>query len=267
MVIKSAQMGVPIVVSRSGITQMGHEIAQRVGLCAIGRATNKHFLCYAGAERLRAAAGTGRRNRAPDERQPSLLRYAPEPFAPRASPRRLSSRPMNASLRLGWRTLWRDLRAGELRLLIVAVLLAVAALTAVGFFADRLKGGLQRDARQLLGGDAVLASDNPTPAAFVERARALGLQGAEHLRLSDHGARRRCAGRRQQAGRAEGGGGGLSVARQPAGRARRPARRAQPTRDVPAPGEVWVDASLLESLALKVGDTLLLGDTGCASRA
>jgi FdhD protein len=52
MVIKSAQMGVPIVVSRSGITQMGHEVAQRVGLCTIGRATNKHFLCYTGAERL-----------------------------------------------------------------------------------------------------------------------------------------------------------------------------------------------------------------------
>ena len=52
MVIKSAQMGVPIVVSRSGITQMGHQVAQRVGLCTIGRATNKHFLCYTGAERL-----------------------------------------------------------------------------------------------------------------------------------------------------------------------------------------------------------------------
>jgi FdhD protein len=52
MVIKSAQMGVPIVVSRSGITQMGHEVAQRVGLCTIGRATNKHFLCYSGVERL-----------------------------------------------------------------------------------------------------------------------------------------------------------------------------------------------------------------------
>ena len=52
MVIKSAQMGVPIVVSRSGITQMGHEVAQRLGLCAIGRATNKRFLCYSGTERL-----------------------------------------------------------------------------------------------------------------------------------------------------------------------------------------------------------------------
>jgi len=52
MVIKSAQMGVPIVISRSGITQMGHEVAQRVGLCAIGRATNRRFVCYSGAERL-----------------------------------------------------------------------------------------------------------------------------------------------------------------------------------------------------------------------
>lgn len=52
MVIKSAQMGVPIVVSRSGITQMGHAVAERVGLCTIGRATNKHFLCYTGTERL-----------------------------------------------------------------------------------------------------------------------------------------------------------------------------------------------------------------------
>ena len=52
MVIKAAQMGVPIVVSRSGITQLGHEVAERLGLCAIGRATNKRFLCYTGSERL-----------------------------------------------------------------------------------------------------------------------------------------------------------------------------------------------------------------------
>lgn len=53
MVIKSAQMNVPIVISRSGITQMGHEVATRIGLCTVGRATNKHFLCYSGAERLK----------------------------------------------------------------------------------------------------------------------------------------------------------------------------------------------------------------------
>jgi FdhD protein len=52
MVIKSAQMGVPIVVSRSGITQMGLDVAERLGLCAIGRATNKRFICYSVPQRL-----------------------------------------------------------------------------------------------------------------------------------------------------------------------------------------------------------------------
>ena len=54
MVIKSAQMGVPIVVSRSGVTQMGHEVASRLGLALFGRATNRHFLCYCGSERFDA---------------------------------------------------------------------------------------------------------------------------------------------------------------------------------------------------------------------
>src|SRR5947199_10437592 len=83
---------------------------------------------------------------------------------------------MNASLsQLAGRQLARDFRAGELRLLMVAVTLAVAALCAVGFFADRLNHGLTRDARQLLGGDAIVASDQPAPAAFAAKARELGL--------------------------------------------------------------------------------------------
>jgi FdhD protein len=45
-------MGVAVVVSRSGITQMGLDLAQRVGLCAIGRATHRRFLCYTHAQRL-----------------------------------------------------------------------------------------------------------------------------------------------------------------------------------------------------------------------
>ncbi|MCY7371063.1 MAG: formate dehydrogenase accessory sulfurtransferase FdhD [Polaromonas sp.] len=53
MIIKSAQMGVSIVVSRSGITQMGYDLAQSIGLCAIGRATNRRFFCYSGSHRLR----------------------------------------------------------------------------------------------------------------------------------------------------------------------------------------------------------------------
>jgi putative ABC transport system permease protein len=161
--------------------------------------------------------------------------------------------------RLGWRTLWRDLRAGELRLLIVAVTLAVAALTAVGFFADRLKGGLARDARQLLGGDAVIASDNPTPQAFLDKARALGLQSASTLvfptmaRAPDErgGASRLVALKAVPQGYPLRG--SLKVAAQPED-------AAADTRDIPAPGEVWTDASLLDALGLAIGDPLLLGD-------
>ena len=79
---------------------------------------------------------------------------------------RMTSRPDYAPVkggvpvwRLAWRQTLRDLRAGELRMLALAVALAVAALTAVGFFADRIQGGLSRDARQLLGGDAVLRTE------------------------------------------------------------------------------------------------------------
>lgn len=57
MVIKSAQMGVPIIVSRSGITQMGHQLAQRLGMTLFGRATNRHFLCYSGFERFDSQPG------------------------------------------------------------------------------------------------------------------------------------------------------------------------------------------------------------------
>lgn len=52
MVIKTAQMGIPVLVSRSGLTKMGHEIAERVGLTMIGRAVNKHYLLFTGAQRL-----------------------------------------------------------------------------------------------------------------------------------------------------------------------------------------------------------------------
>ncbi|WP_246867429.1 FtsX-like permease family protein [Diaphorobacter sp. LR2014-1] len=162
--------------------------------------------------------------------------------------------------RLGWRTLWRDLRAGELRLLMVAVTLAVAALTSVGFFADRIQGGLARDALQLLGGDAVVASDNPTPVAFVEQARALGLTGVTTLSFPTMG----------RAPDLQGGASRLVALKsvEPGyplrGRlqvADAPQRPGIPTQSIPAQGEVWVDAPLLESLALQLGDFLLLGDT------
>ena len=162
-------------------------------------------------------------------------------------------------LRLGWRTLLRDLRAGELRLLMVAVTLAVAALTSVGFFADRLQGGLQRDALQLLGGDVVVASDNPTPQAFVDKAQALGLQTVGTMGFPTMG----------RASDAQGGASKLVALKSVAAGyplrgtlkvADAPGAAEQATRDIPAPGEVWVDAPLLDALGLAMGDQLLLGD-------
>ena len=54
MVMKAAQMGVPIIVSRNGVTQMGHELATRLGMSLFGRAANRHFICYTGFERFDA---------------------------------------------------------------------------------------------------------------------------------------------------------------------------------------------------------------------
>lgn len=161
---------------------------------------------------------------------------------------------------LAWTTLWRDLRAGQLRLLIIAVTLAVAALTAVGFFADRLKGGMQRDARQLLGGDAVVVSDQATPPALQALAQSSGLQSSASLSFPTMA----------RAGDAQGGAtrlvslkavesgyplrGNLTVSL-------RGGEAAQATRDIPARGEVWVDPALLDALGLQLGDALLLGES------
>jgi putative ABC transport system permease protein len=161
---------------------------------------------------------------------------------------------------IGWRSLARDWRAGELRLLLLAVTLAVAALTSVGFFADRLQGGLSRDAKALIGGDAVLSSDNATPEAFIERARQEGLRTTQTLsfptmgRAPDElgGAAKLVALKVVEAGYPLRG--SLRVSD-------RPDAPDAPTRDIPAPGTAWVDAALLVALDLKIGQPLMLGDT------
>jgi putative ABC transport system permease protein len=155
--------------------------------------------------------------------------------------------------------LTRDFRAGELRLLVVAVMLAVAALTAVGFFADRLNSGLARDATRLLGGDAIVASDQPTPPEVVAKARALGLSVAQTTvfpsmaRAPDD----RGGASRLVSVKAAGEGyplrGGLRVN----------AGAGTPeslVKSGPEAGTVWVDAPGLDGLSLTVGDVLQLGD-------
>jgi putative ABC transport system permease protein len=160
---------------------------------------------------------------------------------------------------LGLNNTWRDWRAGQLRLLVLAVSLAVAALTAVGFFADRLQGGLERDARQLLGGDAVISSDRPTPPAFVEQARRGGLTLVQLVSFptmaraleQDGGQSKLVAFKAVEPGYPLRG--KLRVASGPQ-------QAEEVTRDIPAPGQVWVDPSLLDALGLEIGQSLMLGD-------
>ena len=160
---------------------------------------------------------------------------------------------------LGWRSLWRDARAGELSLLLMAVTLAVAALTGVAFFADRLQGGLQRDARALLGGDAVIRGDQPLPPAVAEQIERLGLQSARTVSFPTMG----------RADDADGGASRLVALKAVSqGYPLRGELRLADTvgaaaaavRGIPQPGEAWVEAGLLTALDLAVGKPVWLGD-------
>ena len=80
------------------------------------------------------------------------------------------------TLALAWRQLRRDVAAGELRILFAALVLAVMAVTAVGFLTDRAERALALEANKLLGGDAVLRADEPVPEHLLQLAQAPGLR-------------------------------------------------------------------------------------------
>ena len=158
-------------------------------------------------------------------------------------------------LRLGGHRLWRDLRAGELRLLMVSVALAVAALTAVAFLADRLQSSLWRDARQLLGGDAVVVSDKPTPQVLAQEAAQRGLVTNTSVVFptmarvpQTDGASRLVALKAVEPGYPLRG--RLQVRRQPG----------QAPDSIPPSGQVWVDEAVLDALGAQMGQALALGE-------
>ena len=169
------------------------------------------------------------------------------------------------AVQLGWRNLWRDLRSGELNLLVVSVVLAVAALSAVGFFSDRLQAGLWRDARQLIGGDAVVVSDKPTAENFLQKAKELGLKTNATLSFpsmaraddAQGGETKLVALKAVSEGYPLRGQLSLLSGSSPD---TSDAKTSQVTRQVPSSGQAWVDPALLDVLNLKLGDTLWLGD-------
>ena len=157
----------------------------------------------------------------------------------------------------------RDWRAGQLRFLLVALVVAVAAQSAAGFFIDRLRSGLNRDAHQLLGADLVVVTDNPVPAAWREEAQKRGLLVADTLAFPSMA----------QAGQGDAARSVLVTLKAVSpgyplrGRVKVNTDIAQanesigaPAPAAPAPGTVWIDPALATSLDVAVGASVQLGD-------
>ncbi len=88
------------------------------------------------------------------------------------------------TLQLALRMLSRDWRAGELTVLVLALVLAVASIGTVGFFADRVKGALTRQANLLMGADALVSGDRPLPDSYADEALRLGLAATPAIRFN-----------------------------------------------------------------------------------
>jgi putative ABC transport system permease protein len=175
--------------------------------------------------------------------------------APVAPARRFSVADL---LRQAVRMTERDWRAGELTMLLLALVLAVAALSSVGFLADRLHQGLERDARRMIGADFIVRADHPVDPQFSEQAKALGLQMATTAifpsMISSSGAQpvSRLAALKA-----------VSSAYPLRGALRitsAPGAPDHPARGIPASGTVWVDQALLDALKIHVGDTVRVGN-------
>ncbi|WP_332880223.1 ABC transporter permease [Oxalobacter vibrioformis] len=159
------------------------------------------------------------------------------------------------------RMTWRDWRAGELRFLLLALVVAVAALASVGFFVDRMQAGLQQDAHQLLGGDMVIASDKKLADDWFDEAKRLDLTWGETRIfpsmasiVSDNGEPLTRLVSIKAVSKEYPLRGTLKTAVQLEG-------EGEATRDTPVNGTVWADKALLLALDLSAGDKITLGNT------
>lgn len=159
-------------------------------------------------------------------------------------------------LALALRSLRRDWRSGELRIVAAALAIAVGALTAVAFFTDRVEQALQRQGAELLAGDLVLLSSEPVGADRVSRAGQQGLRTARTIAFRSVV----LAGEQTRLVEVK----AVSAAYPLRGQLRvapAPFARDEVTTSTPARGEAWVNASLLQELGLDVGATVQLGRT------
>ncbi len=157
-------------------------------------------------------------------------------------------------LQLALRLLKRNWAAGESRVLLVALFIAVASVTTVGFFADRVQSALDRQANELLGGDLVLIADRPIDALFVEAARAQGLAVAQTRTFPSMVSKQDAVNLAEIKAATD----GFPLR----GRIRVADAPGAPEREVeggPRPGTVWIGVPLAGRLGLRMGDTLQVG--------
>ncbi len=157
-------------------------------------------------------------------------------------------------IRLALRMLARDWRAGEVRVLAAALVVAVASITSVAFFADRVSRGLVRDAHQLLGADLVLVSDHAWRREVADEIARRGLQRAEAVNFISMA----------RAGEASVLAGVKAVTENYPLRGKlrvAPAPNAPdaPAQSGPQPGTVWLEERLVSALGTPVGASLRLG--------
>ena len=159
------------------------------------------------------------------------------------------------TLRMAWRQLLRDVAAGDIRILFAALVLAVVAVTAVGFVTDRAERALAIEANQLMGGDVLIRGDAPITGVIRDAAAADGLRRTETLSL-DSMIR---AGEQLRLGDLRALGEGF-----PLRGSFRIIDAANPVehdaKGIPAPGTLWISQSGAETLDAKLGDTIGIGD-------
>jgi len=151
----------------------------------------------------------------------------------------------------------RDWRAGELRFLLIALMIAVASLASVGFFTDRMRSGLNRDAHQLLGADLLVAADQPIRPEWRQEAEKRGFKTAETVVFPSMA----LAGEGDEAISRLVSLKAVSADYPLRGKLKLNKGEAEVATDVvPQSGTVWVDPALLSALNLNVGQKIKLGE-------
>lgn len=161
-------------------------------------------------------------------------------------------------LRAAWRQTRRDLKAGDVRILLAALVLAVLAVTAIGFVTDRAQRALVMEANQLLGGDAVVSSATPIDGVIAAAATAADLQHARTVGMNSMIRVGRGEASRLQLGDLAALGEGFPLRGSYTVIDTGGVEVAAPA--VPAPGTAWLSRAGAQTLDATIGDTVAVGD-------